>query len=211
MSDTVNVAAMSVFAGNDVTTCGGNAITLTATVIGNSGPYTVLWQPGAFTTNPIGVFPSTTTTYTVTITDTASGCTATDSVTVFVFLTQALILPIPAVCDASPAFSLAPYGSPVGGVFTGSFVTGNTFDPITAGIGSHLINYTYTDPVTGCVRTDTAFVNVIPCCPPASAGITTANNQLSSSFGSSFAPAPTPVFVNGVFIVDNNFPLSYFI
>ncbi|MFN6115017.1 MAG: LamG-like jellyroll fold domain-containing protein [Flavobacteriales bacterium] len=36
-------------------------------------------------------------------------------------------------------------GTPAGGVFIGPGVTGNTFDPASAGIGSHSIIYTYVD------------------------------------------------------------------
>ncbi|MCG8697763.1 MAG: hypothetical protein MI922_06890, partial [Bacteroidales bacterium] len=51
-------------------------------------------------------------------------------------------------------------GSPAGGVFTGPGITGNTFDPVVAGVGTHQIIYTYTDP-TPCEGADTQMVTVM--------------------------------------------------
>ncbi len=56
-----------------------------------------------------------------------------------------------------------PVPSPSGGVWSGSGVTNTsvgTFDPTIAGIGQHIIVYTYTD-LNGCVNQDTLLVNVI--------------------------------------------------
>jgi gliding motility-associated-like protein len=41
-------------------------------------------------------------------------------------------------------------GNPLGGTFSGPGISGNTFDPSSAGLGTHNIVYTYTDPVTLC-------------------------------------------------------------
>ena len=41
-------------------------------------------------------------------------------------------------------------GSPPGGMFSGTGIIGNEFRPDVATIGTNYINYTYTDPVTGC-------------------------------------------------------------
>jgi hypothetical protein len=49
---------------------------------------------------------------------------------------------------------------PSGGVFTGPGISGNLFDPALAGIGQHLISYTYTDPVTQCQFSTTQIVLV---------------------------------------------------
>ncbi|MEL6669413.1 MAG: DNRLRE domain-containing protein, partial [Bacteroidota bacterium] len=56
--------------------------------------------------------------------------------------------------------------SPVNGLFSGPGVTNNgngedfTFDPALAGVGAHIITYTFTDPTTDCVSTTTAEVEV---------------------------------------------------
>ena len=43
-------------------------------------------------------------------------------------------------------------GNPSGGTFSGPGISGNTFNPSLAGVGTHTINYTYTD-INGCVGT----------------------------------------------------------
>jgi len=54
-------------------------------------------------------------------------------------------------------------GSPSGGTFNGNGITGNTFNPVNAGIGTHSIIYSYTD-VNGCSNSDTQSVvlNALP-------------------------------------------------
>lgn len=51
-------------------------------------------------------------------------------------------------------------GSPAGGTFSGNGVLFNAFNPNLAGVGIHVITYTYVDPSTGCVSeaTDTILV-----------------------------------------------------
>lgn len=50
-------------------------------------------------------------------------------------------------------------GSPAGGVFTGTGITGNVFNPTTAGPGDFVITYTYTD-LAGCANFDAQMVHV---------------------------------------------------
>ncbi|MBI3501327.1 MAG: T9SS type A sorting domain-containing protein [Bacteroidetes bacterium] len=52
---------------------------------------------------------------------------------------------------------------PSGGVYSGPGVTGNTFDPIIAGLGTHTIYYTYTDTTTGCWDDDFSNITVELC------------------------------------------------
>ena len=54
-------------------------------------------------------------------------------------------------------------GSPEGGVFSGNSVSGNRFYPSVAGVGSHVVVYSYTDPTTGCVGTDSLTIVVEEC------------------------------------------------
>ena len=56
-------------------------------------------------------------------------------------------------CTDEAAFTLQ--GDPSGGTFSGPGVTGDTFDPATAGTGAIEIVYEYTDPVTDCAYADT--------------------------------------------------------
>jgi hypothetical protein len=54
-------------------------------------------------------------------------------------------------------------GSPVGGTWSGTGVSGSYFDPVDAGTGSHLITYTYSD-ANGCkgAASTTVVVNSLP-------------------------------------------------
>ena len=54
-------------------------------------------------------------------------------------------------------------GTPTGGTFSGIGVSGSTFDPATAGTGSKLVTYTYTDP-HGCTNSvdNNTQVNALP-------------------------------------------------
>jgi gliding motility-associated-like protein len=65
------------------------------------------------------------------------------------------------LCINDPAITLT--GVPNGGSFTGLGVSGNSFNPATAGVGSHPVTYTYTD-VNGCSNSGIAtyIVNPLP-------------------------------------------------
>jgi gliding motility-associated-like protein len=65
---------------------------------------------------------------------------------------------INAVCIASSAFALTT-GTPSGGTYSGIGVTGNSFTPSTAGIGTHTIYYSFTD-VNGCSNIDSNTITV---------------------------------------------------
>ena len=52
-------------------------------------------------------------------------------------------------------------GNPVDGSFSGPGISGTTFDPNLAGLGTHNIVYSYTDTPTGCVSSTTQSVSVV--------------------------------------------------
>gem|GEM_PF-849094 len=88
-----------------------------------------------------------------------NGCSNSAAQNIVVNALPAVALPaINPVCIASASFLLNG-GSPAGGFYTGNGVTGNTFDPVAAGLGNHLINYTYTD-ANGCTSSDTTTITV---------------------------------------------------
>ena len=91
------------------------------------------------------------------------GCFSMDSVTVQVKPKPAVSFTgsIPAVCSNAAAFTVTG-GSPAGGVYSGPGITGASFSPNSAGVGTHTITYTYTD-VLGCsnAATNTIRVNAI--------------------------------------------------
>ena len=53
-------------------------------------------------------------------------------------------------------------GTPSGGTFSGPGVSGNTFSPGTAGVGTHIITYSYIDG-NGCTNTIDLSVQVNDC------------------------------------------------
>ncbi|MFT6922071.1 MAG: hypothetical protein ACJA1C_001073 [Crocinitomicaceae bacterium] len=65
------------------------------------------------------------------------------------------------VCDYSAAFSLTG-ASPAGGSYSGTGVTGGSFDPSVAGVGTHTITYDYTDG-NGCAGSAQQDINVGEC------------------------------------------------
>jgi PKD repeat protein len=56
------------------------------------------------------------------------------------------------VCIYNPAFALTG-GTPAGGAYSGTGVSGGNFDPSAAGLGSETITYSYTDATTTCSNT----------------------------------------------------------
>src|SRR5690606_31945607 len=69
------------------------------------------------------------------------------------------------ICVYNNSFTLAA-GSPAGGSYSGTGVSGTTFNPATAGVGAAVVTYTYTDG-NGCTNSAQSTINVNAC-----AGIT---------------------------------------
>jgi len=96
-----------------------------------------------------GVFNPTTagpgqTTLTYTYTD-GNNCSADATQTISVDAAPTVNLAaFSTVCVYNPSMALTG-GTPSGGTYSGSGVTGGNFDPATAGNGTHTITYTYTD------------------------------------------------------------------
>jgi len=65
-------------------------------------------------------------------------------------------------CSNAPSVTLT--GNPIGGIFSGPGITGNVFDPANAGVGTHNIQYTYSDGY-GCSNSETKQVVVSICTP----------------------------------------------
>jgi hypothetical protein len=88
--------------------------------------------------------------YTFTWTETNFPCTTSDEVVVTFHPYPAVICPEDiSVCITTAPFQLG--ATPIGGTYTGPGVTmAGLFNPATAGVGTHMIAYGYTDPVTLC-------------------------------------------------------------
>ena len=129
-------------------------------VVSNNFPQTDICQNDS--TQIFGTYQSTAGLYYDTL-QTTQGC---DSI-----ITQELIVnPLPTVtmdqlandtlCEYASPYNLT--ATPAGGTFAGTGVSGNTFDPNTAGPGVHTLFYSYTDG-NNCSATDSVIVTVDAC------------------------------------------------
>ena len=67
---------------------------------------------------------------------------------------------LPTVCVQATPFTLT-IGNPAGGVYRGLGIKGDTMYPIIAGVGTHLVEYTYTNP-KGCAAAITTTITITP-------------------------------------------------
>lgn len=139
-------------------------------VLGQTGAlgtasYTVIsgTLPPGVTLGTNGTFSGTPTatgsyTFTVEVTD-QSGCTGTQvyTLTVDCPTNGASLAPFPDMCETDAPLVLT-QGSPSGGTYSGTGVTGSQFDP---SVGTSVITYSLTD-VYGCTQTATGTVTVNP-------------------------------------------------
>lgn len=98
-----------------------------------------------------------TSTITYTYTDSNNGCEASASGTLTVNAAPVVTLStLPTLCSNAASYQLTE-GSPVGGTYSGSGVTGNQFNSAS---GSSTITYAYTDASTGCSASASGTINV---------------------------------------------------
>jgi hypothetical protein len=143
--------------------CDGNCSVLSAGIVtGGTSPYAYSWQPGNLVGNAVTVCPSVTSCYTLLVTD-AGGCSTSSSVCVTVnALPSVTYIQTPTtVCINWSPITLSA-ASPAGGIYTGPGVSGNQFDPVSAGPGTQTIVYTFADS-TGCVDSATQQIVVDLC------------------------------------------------
>jgi hypothetical protein len=123
-------------------------------VNGGTTAYSYLWNTSAVVEDLAGVAAGS---YTCTITD-ANGCTSTASAT----LTDPAPPVVTVSIDTVLCLENGPYvlteGMPAGGTWSGTSVSGSSFDP-SAGIGAYVLSYTFT--ANGCTVTasDTMMVD----------------------------------------------------
>ena len=115
----------------------------------------LVWSTGE-TSSSINV----TTSGTVSVTQTVNGCISplAQATTSPFSIPTVTVAPIADVCIDDAPFTLTS-GSPSGGVYSGPGVNNNIFDPSSAGFGTHMINYQYTD-VNGCSNSNHTTVTV---------------------------------------------------
>lgn len=106
-------------------------------------------------------FPVGTTTNTFVTTNSAGADSCSFTVTVIDSGQATVLGPLTqdTICTSAGNLTL-PAGTPAGGNYSGTGVTGNSFDPAVAQIGDHWIYYTDT---VGCQNTDSAMITVVWC------------------------------------------------
>lgn len=146
---------ISLSASQTHSTCSANNTgKATASVSGGTPPFTYLWKPSGGS-GPVATGLSAGT-YTCTVTD-SSGCK--DSAVVAVTVDSLSVMLSAAkdtLCLGVTSDALT--GTPIGGTYSGAGVTGNNFNSSTAGVGSHVVKYTYAD-TNGCA--DSALVTIV--------------------------------------------------
>jgi hypothetical protein len=186
----VGITTLNVIAGTNPTinitgsstVCSANSTTLTA-----NGASTYTWNTGA-TTASLVASPTVNTTYTATGTSSV-GCNGMAMVTVTVNAIPVVNLVASSTTVCANGNTITLFGSPAGGAYSGSNVTGSSFTP-GATAGSFTPVYTFTN-TQGCSNTASVNINVLAC-----ASI----NEKNAIVGLSVYPNPN----NGVFVVDLN-------
>ena len=132
-------------------------------------------------------FPIGTTTETYEVIDGAGNITSCSfTVTINALPTVAIAAFSPdTICDTDPAVAL-PIGTPALGIYSGNGVSGSTFDPALAGIGTHYVLYSYTDSNT-CNSSDSTMIVVVSC---------VSINENTSLTGISVFPNPANNVIN---------------
>ncbi|MBS1638296.1 MAG: T9SS type A sorting domain-containing protein [Bacteroidetes bacterium] len=152
----VGITSSPVISVNSATICAGQTATLTA-----SGVSSYTWSNNSNNAT-INVNPTSTAVYT--ISGQASGCGAsapqTTTVTVHALPSVSMTAVSGTICINNAPVTLS--GTPSGGSFSGTGVSGNSFNPATSGAGTFTLTYSYTDANT-CTNTSSQLVHVATC------------------------------------------------
>lgn len=139
--------------------CAGSSSTLSATGIGGTGTITYTWS-GSAPSNTTVVAPSATSVFTVNATD-ANNCTASSTIHVQVDALPSVSLTAATTAACVNSGSIALTGSPQGGIYSGTNVSGTAFIPSVSGTFTPV--YSYTNTSTGCSNTATTTIAVSVC------------------------------------------------
>jgi len=161
--------------------------------------------PASYSSNQVSpyitnILTSQSGTYNLTVTN-GFGCSDDDSVSVTVNpAPNAGFAAIADVCAGSPSFTLT-QGSPSGGTYSGTGVSGNTFNPTTAGVGTHWITYTVTN-AGNCQ--DTAMQSITVNALPVVTFTGLPSSLCESSAAVTLSGNPTGGSFNGTGIINSN-------
>jgi hypothetical protein len=143
-------------AGADQRTClNADPVTLPGTAAGWSGPGVDL---GRFLPARASVGEHL---LTYTVADPVTLCSASDQMYMKVSAPPAVDAGADVVICAAAGDYYLQGGKPLGAVWSGSFVQNNYFQAGKAPLGSYTLTLTYTDPVTGCIGTDTRVLQLV--------------------------------------------------
>lgn len=151
---TVTINSTPTVAVTHATVCAGSPAVLTA-----SGASNYSWSNSA-TTGSISVSPSSTTSYTVTGFNGSCQDVQVATITVNALPSVALAVSATAVCINESAITLS--GTPAGGTYSGTGVSGSSFNPATSGAGTFTVTYAYTD-ANSCANSTQKTINVSLC------------------------------------------------
>jgi hypothetical protein len=182
----VYVTTAPVITVNSASVCAGSAALLTA-----SGVTSYTWNTGA-NGSGLSVSPSSTTVYTVS--GNLAGCSTqamqTATVTVYALPSVSLSTAIDAACVNNGLIALT--GSPAGGTYSGTGVSGNSFNPAAAGAGTFTVSYSYTNN-NNCTKTSSKTITVELCTgleETNGGGLVTYPNPAKETLTVKFAAAP---------------------
>lgn len=150
----VTINSTPTVAVSNATTCAGSPVVITA-----SGASNYSWSNSA-TGNSISVSPTSTTSYTVTGFNGSCQDVQVSNVTVNALPSVALIASATTACINETAITLS--GSPAGGTYSGTGVSGSSFNPSTSGAGTYTVSYVYTD-ANSCANTAQKVISVSLC------------------------------------------------
>ncbi len=134
---------------------------------------------GSYTSTPVGLSlngingsidpgASTPGTYQVIYTFSGSTCSNTVSTNVVIYAQPTVVSPANmGACISTSSFQLTG-ASPAGGSYSGPGVSGGFFNPATAGVGTHIITYSYTN-ASGCTASSTFTITVSNSAPSVTA------------------------------------------
>jgi len=151
----VNSLPVVTISSNNTTLCAGSNLSLNG-----HGALAYAWSDGV--TNGVAFIPAASQRYYLTGTD-VNSCTDTASIAIVVNslpVISYLFDFADTVCQYAGNQHLC-YASPVGGIYSGAGVSGVTFNPLVAGVGRHMITYSYTD-ANACSTAVSDTVLVVP-------------------------------------------------
>lgn len=180
------------FSANDTAICAGTNVAYTDSSYGE--PTSFAWSfPGGTPTSSTSQNPTvqynSSGNYNATLI--ISSMTDTDTLIINNYINVNALPSVVYNLDTTLCLSDPPYNidsaSPGGGIYSGSGVSGDLFDPSIAGIGTHIITYNYVDPISTCMNSDTASIIVENC----TAGLSVIKNNEFDLF-----PNPTHGLIN---------------